>query len=127
MKFPAGKNFSVGSPGHYGMGAPTFKRNPPTINGRPIEPGEQTKPLANGNAGDINLMPGRGGTFPGAPPGKHGSIVLWSQCGDDGKREEMLRLCPDGEARVRGEVVASNAEVYERFLAWLEHAMCEGG
>jgi len=64
--------------------------------------------------GDIIFTAGRAYRPPDVPPARHGDIVF---CTEDGG--EMLRLCGDGDIRVKGEVVYAGPEVVAAFRAWL--------
>ena len=70
--------------------------------------------VSNGKGGDIIFQPGRGGRYPGEPPGLDGAILF-----QDAEGVEFLRLETDGRAFVRGELIATNEDVFKVFAGWV--------
>ena len=71
------------------------------------------------HGGNVEFIPGAGMPACGdIPSGRDGDIVF--RLAD---RTEFLRLCHDGRALVRREVVVENQDVWRKFAKWI--AACE--
>ena len=73
-----------------------------------------------GDGGDLLLSGGSGGQGPGLLDGAPGNIVFKLPDGT-----EALRITGTGEFFVRGELVATNIEVYDAFCDWLREVTVE--
>jgi hypothetical protein len=67
----------------------------------------------SGKGGDISFCPGKGAFSPVEPP-THGSLILLLPDGT-----EFMKVAPDGSVTVRGNLVATDYEVYLAFRSWL--------
>jgi hypothetical protein len=91
----------------------------PSVEEKPEQPLSAVGPLRWANGGDVNFMTGLGFTAPDARPDERGRPGRFRFVIPP--NDEVLRIEENGQCYVRGELVQTNRQVFDAFLAWLNH------